>query len=392
MQRARDSWPFVELEKLLAERKEKPKLDDILEGKTPIVAKISFETGKLEFRGDSETKTEMILAMPGDLVISGINAAKGAIAIYGKENDKPVAATIHYSSYKIDKERVFPAYLWHFMRSKPFRSLLVASLPKGIKTEVKPTRLLPIKVPLPPIDEQRRIVERIEHFSTMIETAKQMKSNAVEDGETLNLQILKGIRTRLLSKDYDIEKIGDIVTVTSGGTPSRKNPRYWGGNIPWIKSGELNDGEIVEAEEYITQEGLADSSAKLFPVNTILVALYGQGQTRGRTGRLMMKAATNQACAAILPKPHQLEPRFVQYWIRSMYLEMRENYRDGAQPNWNGRMIKNIEIAIPPKAIQRQVVAYLDIVQKKLDELKKLQLETKLELEAIFPAIMNGIF
>ena len=101
----RSEWSMIKLSEILTERKEKPNLYAILNGEIPIVAKIGFDSGKIKLREESKTKTNMILIEPGDLVISGINAAKGAIAIYGEENIKPAAATIHYSSYVINKKR-----------------------------------------------------------------------------------------------------------------------------------------------------------------------------------------------------------------------------------------------------------------------------------------------
>jgi type I restriction enzyme S subunit len=108
--------------------------------------------------------------------------------------------------------------------------------------------------------------------------------------------------------------------------------------------------------------------------------------------RLMIEAATNQACCAILPAPSKLEPRFIQYWLRSLYLEMREKSRDGPQPNWNSQMIKNIEIALPQKDIQRRVVAYLDSLQERMNALKELQRETQEDIEELNPSILDEAF
>lgn len=103
-----------------------------------------------------------------------------------------------------------------------------------------------------------------------------------------------------LKKNFPIKRIEDIAETTSGGTPLRNNDDYYGGNIPWIKSGELNDKTIDIAEEFITEKGLANSSAKLHPKGTLLIAMYGA--TTGKTGITGIKAATNQAICAVFPK------------------------------------------------------------------------------------------
>lgn len=104
---------------------------------------------------------------------------------------------------------------------------------------------------------------------------------------------------------------------------------------------------------------------------------------------LAMAAATNQACCAILPAPSRLEPRFVQYWLRSLYGEMRQVSRAGAQPNWNSEMIKSIRVAVPPMIEQRRLVAYLDGLASKLDALMSAQVATSAEVKALWRSIIG---
>jgi type I restriction enzyme S subunit len=242
------------------------------------------------------------------------------------------------------------------------------------------------------LEETCRVVERVEALAIRIAKAQSLREEINEETELLLAAELKKLRYELLGSKFTKNKLGDITQVTAGGTPSRDNPSYWKGKIPWIKTGELVDGDIYSSGEHITEEGMKNSSAKLFPKKTILIALYGQGQTRGRTGRLMIEATTNQACCAILPTPDLLEPRFTQYWLRSLYYEMREKSHGGAQPNWNGAMIKNIEITIPPLDEQRRIVAYLDSVQARLASLRELQSATGEELDALLPSVLDRAF
>jgi type I restriction enzyme, S subunit len=249
-----------------------------------------------------------------------------------------------------------------------------------------------VEIPLPPLEEQQRIVARIEELAARIEEARGLRREALEEVNGLLAIVLKDKRESMLYGNYPKAKLGDVTNVSAGGTPTREVATYWNGNLPWIKTGELLDGDIYRAEEYISDDGLNNSSAKLFPPETILIALYGQGQTRGRTGRLMITAATNQACCAILPSFSHLEPRFTQYWLRSLYSEMRESSHGGAQPNWNGQMIKNIEIALLPLPEQRRIVTYLDDLQARVDVLKQLQAETRAELDSLLPSILDKAF
>ncbi len=385
-------WPRVRLGDVLIERQEIPDADNLALGNMRIISKISFNEGKIELRSDTSTKTGMILIRPGDLVVSGINAAKGAIAIYGKENQEPVAATIHYGAYEAKADRVDITYLWWYFRSGAFRNILLESLPGGIKTELKANRFLPIEIPLPPLAEQRRIVARIEELATEIHEARALRQQAADESELILYAALRRQRHDLISHTSHLAPIGNITTVTSGGTPSRDNPSYWNGDVPWIKTGELIDGDILAAEEHITEVGVANSSAKIFPSQTVLIALYGQGQTRGRTGRLLIPAATNQACCAILPNEEKLDPRFVQYWLRGLYFELREQAQGGAQPNWNGGMIKALKIPLISVTEQHRIVAELDALQAEVDALKRHQADTAAELGALLPAILDRAF
>ena len=178
-------WPLVPLGDVLTERQEVPPDMALLTGKIPIVGKISFNDGIISLRDEGTTKTRMILIRPGDLVLSGINAAKGAIAVYGEENTKSIAATIHYGAYIPDRERVDVKFLWWLLRSSTFRVLLRQYLPGGIKTELKAKRLLPIPVPLPPLEEQRRIVARIEELAAKVGAARALREEAVKEAESL---------------------------------------------------------------------------------------------------------------------------------------------------------------------------------------------------------------
>ena len=331
-------------------------------------------------------------AKPGQVILSEIWAKKGAIGIVPLEGEGALV-TSHFFLFDIIETKVLPTFIAWLLKGNYFAEALDAQAHGTTGyAAIRPKQFLTLEIPLPPLPEQRRIVSRIEALAVRLAAAQFLRREASEETELLLAAQLKNIRQKLLKSNLPKRKIGDIARVTSGGTPSRDNPTYWGGDIPWIKTGELIDGDNFESEEHITQEGMERSSAQLFPAETILIALYGQGQTRGRTGRLMIEATTNQACCAILPTPDILDPRFTQYWQRSLYYKMREKSHGGAQPNWNGGMIKNIEIALPPLEEQRRLVAYLDGLQAQVSHLRLRQAETQQALDALMPSILDKAF
>ena len=155
---------------------------------------------------------------------------------------------------------------------------------------------------------------------------------------------------------YPVVKLGDVVTTTSGGTPSRGNKSYYGGDIPWVKSGELPDGDIVHVEETITQDGLDNSSAKLVPSGTLLIAMYGA--TVGKLGILRSPAATNQAVCAIYPSA-EINRDYLFYWLLCNRDSLIKSSFGGAQPNISQTVIRGLEVTLPPLDVQQSIVRKL---------------------------------
>ncbi|WP_430774618.1 restriction endonuclease subunit S [Streptococcus pseudopneumoniae] len=159
-------------------------------------------------------------------------------------------------------------------------------------------------------------------------------------------------------------KIGEKFEVSSGSTPSRDNKLYWdSGTINWVKTTEVINREITETEEKITKFALENTSLKLFPVDTILIAMYGQGQTRGRSAILKVESTSNQACGAIFPNKID-NPVFIWHQLMLKYSELRELGRGGNQPNLNGQLIKNFELIFPPLALQNEFADFVAQVDK----------------------------
>lgn len=158
----------------------------------------------------------------------------------------------------------------------------------------------------------------------------------------------------MLPKHWKRASLGEIALVTSGGTPERAEPRYWNGTIPWVTTGEIQFNTITDTVEKITPAGLDNSAAKLFPAGTLLMAMYGQGKTRGQVARLGIEAATNQACAAILLK-EGYDSEFYYQYLASQYEAIREMGNAGTQKNLNAGLIKHIVVPVPPIEEQRYI-------------------------------------
>lgn len=151
---------------------------------------------------------------------------------------------------------------------------------------------------------------------------------------------------------YPIITLGDEIKTTSGGTPSKKKDEYYvGGNIPWLTSGEVNLGYIDSTQNYITQAGLDNSSAKWVPENSVVVAMYGA--TAGKVGVIRVPVTTNQAVCTLLPNP-EFETLYLYYACKNKEKWMLSKCAGAAQPNISQTVIKEMQIEKPPLAIQQQ--------------------------------------
>ena len=229
-------------------------------------------------------------------------------------------------------------------------------------------------------------------YAQVLETVYNLIEGRKEQLRTLD-QLIKARFVEMFgephrSKMYPYLKVSELTDVVSGGTPDRKNADYWNeGTIPWVKTTELQNNVITVVEERITEKGLSDSSAKKVPANTVLIAMYGQGKTRGMTGFLGIEACTNQACACLLPT-NNIGMQYLWYFLILSYDELRGLAQGGNQPNLNAGMIKDFPILIPPMEEQRKFVSFVSQVDK-----SKLSIQASLDqLETLKQSLMQKYF
>ena len=242
--------------------------------------------------------------------------------------------------------------------------------------------------PIPPLVEQQRIVDRIESLFAKLDESKEKAQAVLDSFETRKAAILHKAFTGELTKKWRksantrwvYKKIKDCCKLGSGGTPSRKVPDFYKGDIPWIKTGEIEWNDIYDTEEKITQSAIDNSSARCYKPGVVLVAMYGMGVTRGKASILRVQAATNQAVCVLEPQSALLYNRYLLYYFMRNYWDIREKAVGGNQLNLSLTIIKELNIEIPP--IDEQV----EIVQI-LDDLFAKEKQTKEAAEAVLDQI-----
>lgn len=188
---------------------------------------------------------------------------------------------------------------------------------------------------------------------------------------------------------WEVKKLGELVKTTSGGTPSRRELKFYNGNIPWVKSGELNKGLILDTEEKISEEAIINSSAKVFPKGTLLIALYGA--TIGKLAFLGVEAATNQAICGIY-KNENISSYYLYYYLFFSKPQLLKQSIGGAQPNISQGILKDLDVPFPPLSEQQEIVAKIEELLSELDQGKK-QLETaRQQLKVYRQAVLKWAF
>lgn len=179
--------------------------------------------------------------------------------------------------------------------------------------------------------------------------------------------------------------LGEICSTTSGGTPSRSHPEYFGGTIPWIKSGDLTDGDVIACDENITEEAIRSSSAKLFSKGTVLIAMYGA--TVGKLGMLGIEAATNQAVCGITPSD-EVDRWFLFFFLLSQRQNLIGQSAGGAQPNISQKIVRELLVPVPPLPEQLRIVDLLS----RAEGIVRLRREAEKKAAELIPALFVDMF
>jgi type I restriction enzyme, S subunit len=383
----------VPLVELLVPRNETPAEAALLSGELPVIAKIGFGDGRIEFRDETTTNTDMIIVQPGDLVISGINAHQGAIALY--DGEAPAAATIHYSSYAVRDDRVAPRLLWYLLRSAVFKERLNRALPGGIKTELTPERLLSITVPLPEASSQPLLLERLSALVSKVERVRELRAATTVALPRIMLAALEDVFGRFT----ETRRWEEVIAFKPRSGPSFRTDPEWNGTPVLMPSAVTGFGVDIERVEYGVGDEMFSAKDQLEP-GDIIIARGNKADQVGNAG-VVPEEARGWVAANLLMRlqvdPRRADARFCIYWLRSPRMrELVKRAMKGTNPNIQ-KINQRVILAFPfPADVgvdeQREMVSYLDSIQAKVDRIKSLQAETATEVKMLSPAILATAF
>jgi len=318
-----------------------------------------------------KTITSSELIEDGEYVVYGAN---GIIGRYDKYNhDEPeviitcrgaTCGTINITTGKcwitgnamvaqpMDTSILDKLYLYYILVHSDL-SLVITG---AAQPQITRSSLKEFLIPLPSITDQYAIVKELDNYQKIIDAAKTIVDNYKPQID--------------IDPNWPMAALGDICDIRSGGTPSRDNPAYWNGNIPWVGSGVCKDKPISAADEYITEQGFNNSNAKLFKVGTTLIALVGA--TIGKTAYLEFETTTNQNIAGLYPKDENaVLTKFLFYAAQLLYPEFIK-LGDGKFRMANLSFVKGLKVVLPNPDIQKEIVDQLDREQKYVDSVKEL--------------------
>ena len=333
----------------------------------PPIGEISFVSDSRKKITDLGLNKSSAKLLPKGSVIYSTRASIGKIAIA----EIPLSTNQGFTNF-ICNERINNHFLCYSL--KHFNKTIEGLSNSTTFKEVSKTAIKSFKIPLPPLEEQKRIVAKIDTLFAKIDKAISLTEESLVQGKNLLPSVLKEVFEKGKADGWEEKKLGEIAFLKSGSTPRRSNKSYWeGGTIPWLKSGELNDSmEIKENSEFISEIALDETSVKLFTKDTLLIAMYGA--TAGKLGILSIDATTNQAVCSIQNKKEMFNNHFMFYFLYSIREKIISDSFGGAQPNISKTYLENLSLYIPNLSAQEELASLCDELS-----IKAKQTQSKLE-------------
>jgi len=286
---------------------------------------------------------------------------------------------------RFDYEKLNPQYLLHWLDTPDAFGQISGRKVTATISNFSLGQIKELEIPLPPLAEQQKIASVLDAADSLRQKDQQLieKYNALS--QSLFLEMFGDPVNNLMG--WDKVELATLGKISSGSTPSREVNEYYVGNIPWVKTGEVNSTKIIKTSECISEVALKNSSCKLYPAGSLIIAMYGQGKTRGQVGMLGIEATTNQACA-VIPPSSNMNYDYLFMLLKLSYEDLRRLGRGGNQPNLNSGLIKSYCVISPPIALQNQFAERIQLIEAQ----KQLAQASLQKSEALFNSLLQRAF
>jgi type I restriction enzyme, S subunit len=266
----------------------------------------------------------------------------------------------HIFNVKVNSYSTNKSYIRYAINSRLQEIIDQAHGGVGLKHITK-KKLEKVLIPLPPLPEQQKIAAILDAADSLRQKDQQLIDHYTALSQSLFLGMFGDPVTN--PKGWDFIRLDSLGNISSGSTPSREVGEYYRGNIPWVKTTEVNGQLIIKTSEHISEKALSNTSCRLNVAGSLIIAMYGQGKTRGKVGKLGIEAATNQACA-VIPPSDKMNFDYLFLLIKLLYEDLRKLGRGGNQPNLNCGIIKSYTVISPPLSLQNQFAERIEAIEK----------------------------
>jgi len=332
-------------------------------------------------------------ATAGQFVVSRIDARNGAFGIVPHELNQSVVSS-NFLTFDIDKQRLEPQFLEFFAARRTFWEQC-AAISEGTTNRV-PVRLdgfLALKLPLPPLAEQRRIVARIQGFVDHVSQVRSLQDQAANEVATLTSSALESVFSpKPWPAAWGVRPLPEVADLARGkfGHRPRNEPRFYGGTTPFIQIGDISNSNryIRSHSQTLNEAGLAISRS--FPAGTVVIAITGA--TIGVTGILTFESCFPDSIVGIQAKAECTTPEFIYFAVEHAKKTALAEATQSTQPNINLGNLERLKVLIPPMSEQLRIVTYLEGLQEHIDALKRLQAERAEEMAALLPSLFDRAF
>lgn len=299
-----------------------------------------------------------------DVLVSTVRPNLNAIALVPENLGGEVAST-GFAVLRANRKLLDPKYLFYWVQSTEFVNFLVAKATGASYPAVTDGIIKRARIPLATPSEQNRIVELLNEADRLRRLRRAADAKAARILPALFLKMFGDPATN--PNGWNAPTLRQVADTSSGGTPNTKEEIYYGGGIPWVKSGELSQREVSSTEETISEAGLKNSSAKWVEPDAVLIAMYGA--TVGQVSILNVRATTNQAVCAIRVK-HGLRSRYLVELLRLSKALLLSKRVGGAQPNISQQIIRDLQIMVPPDELQLEFANRAEHVERLLSQIE----------------------